>query len=99
MAGNLFDLELVWPEGRRYALALLMPGRLLEVDPAQAAALRARLQDQCDRILIYAYGDWITRHGNLKGLAAAAGLKLIDGVDGLTAGFAEVILPHQESRS
>ena len=99
VAGNLFDLELVWPEGRRYALALLMPGRLIEVDPAQAAALRARLRNQCDRILIYAYGDWITRHGNLKGLAAAAGLKLIDGVDGLTAGFAEVILPYQESRS
>ena len=99
VVGNLFDMKLAWPEGRRYALALLMPGRLLEVDPAQAAGLRVRLKDQCDRILIYAYGDWLTRYRNLKGLAAEAGLKLTDGAVDMAAGFAEVILPHQESRS
>jgi hypothetical protein len=93
VAGNLFDLESVWPEGRTYALALVMPGRLLEVAPAQAAALRARLRDRCDRILIYAYGDWLTRHGDLKGLAAAAGFKLLAADEGATAAIAEVIAP------
>lgn len=90
-AGDLFDAQWAWPEGRRYALALLMPGRLLEVAPARAAALRARLKDRCDRILIYAYGDWLTRHGNLAGLAAAAGLTLLDGEEATAAGVAEVV--------
>jgi hypothetical protein len=92
-AGNLFDTESVWTDGRRYALALLMPGRLLEVAPTQAARLRARLAQQCDRVLIYAYGDWLTRHGSLKGLAAAAGLKLLVDDERATAGLAEVVAP------
>ena len=91
MAGDLFSTESIWPEGRRYALALLMPGRLLEVAPVRAAQLRARLNQQCDRVLVYAYGDWLTRHGNLKGLAAAAGLKLVDSDEHATTAFAEAV--------
>jgi hypothetical protein len=90
VAGDLFDMESLWPEGRSYALALLMPGRLLEVAPDRAARLRARLQNQCDRVLIYAYGDWLTRHGTLKGLATAAGFELAETEDEEVAGFAEV---------
>jgi len=90
VSGDLFDMESVWPEGRKYALAMLMPGRLLEVAPDQAAQLRVRLQHQCDHVLIYAYGDWLTRHGTLKGLATAAGFELVGADDGEAAGFAEV---------
>jgi methyltransferase family protein len=91
VAGDLLDLESIWPEGRSYALALLMPGRLLEATPDRAAQLRTRLRSQCDRVLIYAYGDWLTRHGTLKGLAAATGFELVDTDNEQAAGFAEVI--------
>lgn len=74
MSGNMFDSELPWPAGRRYALTLLMPGRLLEVDAGQAGWLRAKLQAHCDQLLIYAYGDWLVRYGTLANLARRAGL-------------------------
>jgi len=56
--GDLFDIEL-WDSGsRRYALALLMLGRLLEVPRARAASMLDRLQLSCSRVLGYAYPDW-----------------------------------------
>lgn len=91
VAGDLFDTESLWPEGRKYALVLLMPGRLLEVTPDRAAQMRARLRDQCECVLIYAYGDWITRYGTLGNLAAAAGFKLINSDNGVAAALAEVV--------
>jgi SAM-dependent methyltransferase len=94
VAGDLFDMESVWPEGRKYALALLMPGRLLEVTPDKAARLKSRLQAQCDRILVYTYGDyWLSRYGTLRGLATAAGLEVVGSDNGVAAGFAKVIEP------
>jgi hypothetical protein len=74
--GDLFEAEALWADGQRYSLALLMPGRLLEAEPEQASRLRARLADQCDHVLVYAYGDWLTRHGTLAELARTAGLVL-----------------------
>jgi hypothetical protein len=59
--------------GDRFALALLMAGRLLEVDASRTADLRRWLASNCDRILVYAYGDWLTRYGNLGGLIEQAG--------------------------
>jgi hypothetical protein len=74
--GNLCDSEMPWVEGRRYALALLMPGRLIEVGNDRAAWLRTQLHAACDQILLYSYGDWLTRYGSLSALADAAGLRL-----------------------
>ena len=62
------------PTGRRYALAVLMPGRLLEAGPERSAALRQRLRDRCQQVLVYAYDDWLERPGGLPGLAREAGL-------------------------
>jgi hypothetical protein len=76
--GNIFTSEHPWANNRRYSLALLMPGRLLEVPPEAANNLKKRLQLQCDRLLVYAYGDWLTRYGNLAGLAKKAGLELLN---------------------
>src|SRR4029453_8309413 len=76
VTGDVFESEEIWVDGRRYALALLMPGRLLEAGPERAARLRTRLRTACDRVLVYAYGDWLMRHGGLRGLAAAAGIRL-----------------------
>lgn len=94
VVGDLFDMESLWPEGRRYALAMLMPGRLLEVTPDKAARFRARLLAQCDRVLIYTYKDsWLVHHGTLRGLATAAGLEVIDTDEDMGVGFARVVEP------
>ncbi|HEY3703067.1 MAG TPA: class I SAM-dependent methyltransferase, partial [Acidimicrobiales bacterium] len=77
VSGDIFDSDQLWVEGRRFALAVLMPGRLLETDEARAAALRERLSQSCDRVLVYAYGDWLTRAGDLAGLAREAGLTVV----------------------
>ena len=84
VSGDLFDDDRLWVEGRRYALAFLMPGRLLETDQARAAALRERILRTCDRVLVYAYGDWLTRAGDLTNLASEAGLT-VTGADGQQA--------------
>jgi len=75
---SMFDVAVAWPEEQKFDLVVLMPGRILEVGNDVAAALMARLQCNCEKILIYAYGDWLTRYGNLAGLARAAGLEPID---------------------
>lgn len=77
-AGNLFESDEPWADGRRYALTIVMPGRLLEgVDTAIAARFRERLRASCDRILAYAYGDWLSRYGSFRGLVEAAGFRMV----------------------
>ena len=50
----------------RFALGIVMPGRLLEAGPERAKAIRERLRRSCDRVLVYAYGDWlVTRPAEL----------------------------------
>jgi SAM-dependent methyltransferase len=91
IAGNLFDAKSLWSEGQRYVLAMLMPGRLLEATPDEVALLKSRLKAQCDHVLIYAYGDWLTRFGELKDLAEAAGLEIVDIDNRRAIGVARVI--------
>jgi len=73
--GDIFAADAAWAS-RRYDLALLMPGRLLEADAARSARVRDWLRANCDRLLVYAYGDWLTRYGSLAGLVETAGLTL-----------------------
>jgi SAM-dependent methyltransferase len=55
---DLFDIER-WDGGtRRYALALLMLGRLLEVPGEVAMRMLHRLRLSSSRVLVYAYPDW-----------------------------------------
>jgi hypothetical protein len=77
VSGDMFDEDELWVDGRRYALALLMPGRLLETDEQRAGVLRDRIRRTCDQVLVYAYGDWLTRAGNLGNLARDAGLTVV----------------------
>jgi hypothetical protein len=76
VAGDLFDDHELWRDPGRFALAIVMPGRIVEAAPERAAPLLARLADRCDRVLIYAYGDWLDRFGDLAGLAGEAGFLL-----------------------
>ncbi len=88
--GNIFTDAELWANGHRYRLAILMPGRLLEAKPEQARRLREQLKQHCDHLLVYAYGDWLSRCGGLPGLAEQAGLSLLDRQTGARFGLAQV---------
>lgn len=81
VAGDLADpASPVWGEGRRYAVALLMPGRLIEAGPEGGARLRGLVEAHADAIVAYGYGDWLERHGGLAALLAAAGMEPLEEV-------------------
>ena len=96
--GDLLDDQVLGPATRRFALVLLMPGRLLEASPAAADALRRRLRAGGHRLLVYAYADWLTDAGGLASLAERAGLALVGEPRGPTAALATVSEPSQEDR-
>jgi len=67
-----------WGEGHAL-VALLMPGRLVEANitqPDAVAELVTALHANVKHTVVYAYGDWLSRYGDLDGLATAAGLSL-----------------------
>jgi len=59
----------------QYEAVFLMPGRLLEMEPAQADRVRAALVGR--RLVLYAYDDQLAKYGGLEGLAERAGLGII----------------------
>jgi hypothetical protein len=88
IVGDMFDDETIWEGGRRFALALVMPGRFLETTPEKGDRLRRLLTERCQQILVYAYGDWLDRFGSLAELARQAGLPLGDAPVGARVGLA-----------
>lgn len=69
--GTIESLFGAWPTP--FDVVLLMPGRLLEMEPRAAERVRDELRRH-RRVVVYAYGDWLARHDGLAGLCAAAGL-------------------------
>jgi hypothetical protein len=90
--GNIFDAESVWATPIGYLLAILMPGRLLEVDRERARALRKHIDRHCQYLLVYAYPEWLARYGTLARLANEAGLELLDAPGATAAGLARVVI-------
>lgn len=90
IAGNMFDNHRIWNPSQRYCLAMLMPGRLLEVDVRQAQVLKEHIRRCCEAVLVYAYGDWLTRYGGLQGLAEASGITLLSIANNSTASLAKI---------
>jgi hypothetical protein len=76
---DFFDLTL-WLDARRYAMVILMVGRLHEVSRNRAEALLTSITTRCDRLMVYAYRGW-SREG-LESLASRAGLQLQDSAEG-----------------
>ena len=62
----------------QYDAVFLMPGRLLEMESAQADRVRAALVGR--RLVLYAYDDQLAKYGGLQGLAERAGLVIIGSV-------------------
>ena len=73
-----------------YSLVLLMPGRLLEVDATTARQLTDWLRGHFEHLLVYAYGEWLTRYQGLAGLAERAGLCLVSTHATGAAGLARI---------
>jgi hypothetical protein len=88
---NIFESNLVWEGNRRFSMAVLMPGRLLEAAPGKVQQLKKRLQEQSYRILVYAYGDWLDKFDGLHGLVCQAGMTLLSDDPNPMAGFAEFV--------
>ena len=76
VAGNMFE-RIPLDADTLYSLVILMPGRLLEVDESSQRQLREWLRGHFQQLLVYGYGDWLTRHAGLAGLAARAGLEIV----------------------
>ncbi len=57
-----------------FDVALLMPGRLIEISPADAGNVRRALPLVARRLVVYAYGDSLEQHGSLMHLTRIAGL-------------------------
>jgi SAM-dependent methyltransferase len=87
---DIFDESELWSGDRRFALAVLMPGRLLEAGPERSAALRSRVGSRCDQLLVYAYGDWLA-DGGLTALARRAGLQLLNETNGGRVALATIV--------
>ena len=70
LAGNMFE-RVPLDADTVYSLIILMPGRLLEVDEALAERLREWLRGHFKSLLVYAYGEWLTRYNGLPGWPSA----------------------------
>lgn len=75
-AGDVFEDEHLWQKDNKYALAIVMPGRFLETNESTALKLRRRLKKHCNKIVLYAYNDWLEKYGKLHKLAEASGFIL-----------------------
>lgn len=58
-----------------FDVALLMPGRLLEMG-GKADHVRGLLRTRARRVVAYAYADWLEREGGFEQLCADAGLTI-----------------------
>ncbi|HMF97237.1 MAG TPA: class I SAM-dependent methyltransferase [Vicinamibacterales bacterium] len=87
VAGNMFE-RIPLDADTVYSLVILMPGRLLEVNESSRCQLREWLRGHFQQLLVYGYGDWLTRYEGLAGLAARAGLTVVTLHFGGTAGLA-----------
>jgi SAM-dependent methyltransferase len=80
--GDLFDTAM-WADARRYALALLMIGRLLEVPGPKAQHVVAALRTRCDNIVLYVYPGYSDQP--LGELARQLGVQVDEKVPGVAA--------------
>ena len=89
VGGNMFE-RIPIDDDTVYSLIILMPGRLVEVDESSGRRLREWLRGHFHHLLVYGYGDWLTRYGGLAALAERAGLTLESVHRSCAAGLARI---------
>ena len=87
---NIFGVESFWPSNEKYALVILMLGRLIEVAPIQTNQLLSRLKNQTSQVLVYAYDDYIREYGSLEQMAKQIGIELLNFEDSSNVCLAKV---------
>jgi hypothetical protein len=75
--GSMFCEDLLSILDKSFELVLLMPGRFLEVDQIHWHILYNFLDRNAKNIMVYAYGDWLSRFEGLGRLANLAGFRLL----------------------
>ena len=88
--GNIMEAETLAGLPQDMSVVLLMPGRLLERDKPSRARLLDYLRGVSGKIIVYAYGDWLTRYGDLEELSNRAGLDVMTKADGGAVATASV---------
>lgn len=77
IVSDIFDNQ-IWYHESRFKVVILMPGRLIETaNLEQIRRLKRQIENHCDNLVIYAYGNWLIQYENLNGLAKRAGIRLI----------------------
>lgn len=89
--GDFFNADAPALGERRYALALLMLGRLFEVEPERAAGLRGWLRSHVEHLLVYVYPGYANPLGDFESLARAVGVELQPHTD--TFALASRVIP------
>lgn len=74
--GDLFEQDLSIWQDTCFDIVILMPGRLLEVSQEIRTSFLEHLRKHCKQIVLYAYGDWLTRYSSLSVLANLTGFQL-----------------------
>jgi hypothetical protein len=91
---DIFD-PLIWTGNKRYALAILMAGKLTQVSSSKATALLTCLAAKCDSLLLYVYPSWNGK--SLETIIRQLGLRFersIAGVAGIVAGTRPSPVPN-----
>lgn len=76
LVGNIITKKEIWTTGEKRILALLMPGRLLEVGSSDAARFKEKLDQYCEKIIIYAYDDLLAQWGTLENFCQRVGFEI-----------------------
>lgn len=90
IVGDMFEGDTALNVKHRFQIAILMVGRLLEVEEQKAQKLLAFIKENCDNILVYAYGDWLAGSEKLQRLAHRAGLVLLSNNTNVNVSLAKI---------
>lgn len=100
-AADIFDVNGLASLPKRFTLALLMPGRLLEAQSSKRAELLRFIFLRSQHVVLYAYDDWLQSFGGIRGLAAATGFEVLNSIKtglGVETALARVQHPREVIR-
>lgn len=89
VVGDIFETEKLRLNKQKYTIVLLMPGRFIEASSEQVKRLKQWIKECSLTLLVYAYGDWLTKYGGLAALSEKAGLYLLE--ENNNTGIAKII--------
>ena len=78
LRGDMFDRALpIWSDSLPFDVAILMPGRLSEVDVERRTAFLRALGSNARHIVCYCYSEWATNETHFEELIERSGLEFL----------------------